>query len=361
MFERLTERTDLWEHLAQTDKPIFLYGMGNGADKILGVLERRNIPVKGVFASDEFVRGHSFRGFPVRRYAEVQAEYGGDFIALLCFGIDYEPMLSRLYQINRECEFYAPDVPVIQEDDRLFDAAYLQQNEAQFDRVYAMLADEISRKVFLGLLNYKLSGKIHYLHEIQTEKEEAFSSFFRLTEQEDYVDLGAYRGDTIAEFLRFSQGKYATISAWEPDAKNYEKLCAFLRENRLARAEPHPTGAWDCAGTLYFKGGKGGRNSMLSPEGTRPVAVDSVDHLLQGRRISLLKLDVEGAESRALAGAAESIAAYRPKIILSAYHKPQDLWDLPLQLAGIVPSYQFYLRQHPCLPAWDVNYYCICS
>ena len=47
---------DLWEYLKKTDKPIVLYGMGNGADKIVSVLKAKGIDFKGIFASNGFVR-----------------------------------------------------------------------------------------------------------------------------------------------------------------------------------------------------------------------------------------------------------------------------------------------------------------
>ena len=53
--ERIVEK-ELWQYLKQTDKPIVLYGMGNGADKIIKVLEEKEIRYNGVFASDGFVR-----------------------------------------------------------------------------------------------------------------------------------------------------------------------------------------------------------------------------------------------------------------------------------------------------------------
>ena len=47
---------DMWETLAAAEKPIVMYGMGNGADKILAECERRGIEVQDFFASDGFVR-----------------------------------------------------------------------------------------------------------------------------------------------------------------------------------------------------------------------------------------------------------------------------------------------------------------
>ena len=67
---------DLWEYLQQTNKTVVLYGMGNGADKILAVLGERGIPVGGIFASDGFARGNLFHGMPVRTWSDIKAEFG---------------------------------------------------------------------------------------------------------------------------------------------------------------------------------------------------------------------------------------------------------------------------------------------
>ena len=47
---------DLWDHLLQSDKKIVLWGMGNGADKIINELSRRSLSVTAVFASNGFAR-----------------------------------------------------------------------------------------------------------------------------------------------------------------------------------------------------------------------------------------------------------------------------------------------------------------
>ena len=82
--ENLLKITDLWTYLKTQNKPIVLYGMGDGADKILNVCLEKNINVSGVFASDEFVRGQSFRGYKVKTYADTKLEFG-DIIILVSF------------------------------------------------------------------------------------------------------------------------------------------------------------------------------------------------------------------------------------------------------------------------------------
>ena len=73
----------LWNYLSQTDKTIVMYGMGNGADKILSVCNRYGINVADFFASDEFVRGQSFHGKVVLKFSDVLEKYGKDNLIVL--------------------------------------------------------------------------------------------------------------------------------------------------------------------------------------------------------------------------------------------------------------------------------------
>lgn len=85
--------------------------------------------------------------------------------------------------------------------------------------------------------------------------------------------------------------------------------------------------------------------------------LDSVDNILCGQSVSLINMDVEGMEAEAIAGMVKTLRRDRPKLLLAAYHRSEDLWRLPLEVLAIQPGYKVYLRHYPCLPAWDVNYY----
>ena len=109
---------DLWRYLQSSDKPILMYGMGNGADKILRVLDERGIEVSDFFASDGFVRGHHFHEKRVLSYSEAKEKYGS-FIVLLAFGSSLDDVIDNIKRIASEQELYAPDVPVC--DGEIFD------------------------------------------------------------------------------------------------------------------------------------------------------------------------------------------------------------------------------------------------
>ena len=65
----------MWNYLKNSNRPIVIYGMGNGADKIIDTLSLYGLSPVGVFASDDFVRGQVFRGFTVKKYSDLKEKF----------------------------------------------------------------------------------------------------------------------------------------------------------------------------------------------------------------------------------------------------------------------------------------------
>ena len=81
--------------------------------------------------------------------------------------------------------------------------------------------------------------------------------------------------------------------------------------------------------------------------------------MLNGTAVDYIKYDVEGAEKEALNGSAQTIASCHPRLLVSLYHRSEDLFALPLQIHTLHPSYRLYLRRYPYVPAWDLNLICV--
>lgn len=338
----------MWNRLKQATKPILLYGMGDGADKILRQCRLHQIPVTGVFASDGFARHNQYQGYTVISYSEAKARHG-DMIVLVSFGSHRPEVMALIEQVEQEQELYMPDVPVAGE--AVFDISFARAHRQELEQVYHMLADEQSRHTFECVVRYKLTGQPAFLRQCQHPAAELYT-LLQLGPREHYVDLGAYRGDTLAEFLQHTGGQYASILAVEPEPGSFKKLqqlAAPLPNCRCIQAVMS-----DQPGMVSFCKGRG-RGSGIGHGGTQMPA-ESLDHLLQSAPVSYLNIDVEGNESLVLAGARQSLHTYRPKILLAAYHRSEDLFSLPLLIRRIRPDYQIYLRHWPCYPAWDVNY-----
>lgn len=338
----------MWQKLKTCQTPILLYGMGDGADKVLAQCRQRGIPVAGVFASDGFARHNDYQGYTVISYSEAKAQFG-DMTVLVCFGTHRPEVMELIRQVCARHQTYIPDVPVA--GDTVFDRDFARAHQAELEQVYALLADDISRRVFEDVITYKLTGKAAYLDRCETSQAESYA-LLKLGSREHFVDLGAYRGDTAADFLRLTGGSYASITAVEPEKGSFKKLCQSLEGLRDCRCVQAVMA--DTPGQVPFRSGRG-RGSGASGSGAL-MRAESLDHLLEGRPVTYLNVDVEGNEALVLAGGQRSIAAYKPKTLLAAYHRSEDLFDLPLRMLAIRPDYRVFLRHLPCYPAWDVNY-----
>lgn len=353
MIELLSEKENIWDFLIKDGKPIMIYGMGNGADKIIDTIEQYGGKISGVFASDEFVRGHSFRGFKVMKYSEVCEKYSS-FNIVIAFATHIDDVLERIRQMSKRHAVFAPDVPV--RGGGLFTLEYVKENEDKFDFVYNHLADEKSRQTYIDIINFKISGKVEYLFKSFGEKEEVYRDILKLGDDEIIADLGAYDGDTIREFTAYTSGKYRHIYALEPDKKNFKKL--KKKTENMTDISVYNLGAWDKEDTLIFSG-KAGRNSKLSSDGV-PVRVQDLDSLIN-TELTMIKMDIEGAEMKAIDGSNALIKAYKPKLYICAYHRNEDLFALPIKILELNEEYKIYFRHSKYIPAWESNFYCICD
>lgn len=351
MIEKIHEK-NVWDSLKESTLPIVVYGMGNGADMMIEQLEKIGVDFAEVFASDEFVRGHFFHGKKVLKYTEICEKYD-DFIIVMAFAVHDEKMLERIKELSKKHTLYFPDVPVV--GDGLFTREYIEKHDKEFDKVYSLLADEASRKSFVDVLNFKVSGKPKYLFSCEKNKAEIYSEYLCLDDNEIFMDLGAYDGDTVREFIEATGNCYRKIYAVEADEKNFKKLTEKTAQTK--KIERYRLAVWDKKETLFFEKKKG-RNSKLSPSGKIEVAADSVDNILGGKEITILKMDIEGSEEKALCGAKKTIEQFKPKLYVCAYHRNSDMFVLPLKIHELCADYKFYFAHHSYVPAWESNFYC---
>ena len=357
--ERIPDR-DLWSYLCATSKTVVMYGMGNGADKILDVCARYGITVADFFASDGFVRGHSFHGKTVLSYSAVKEKYGTEnIIVLLSFGSSLPDVIDLFKRVDGECEMYAPDVPVC--GGEIFTLDFFNAHKDEILSARELLADDHSKHIYDNVILYKLTGRLSYLFDAESDKNESY----RLLSADGFsvtADLGAYNGDTIRELLAINPN-VKRIYALEPDRRSYKKLSAycetFTNETEII---PINSAAWREDTTLIF-GDEGNRNSgVFAPLKTaKAVEVNarSLDSVLSGEPVDYIKYDVEGAEREALIGSVSSITQHRPALLVSAYHRSEDIFSLPLLVHSIRPDYALYYRRYPYVPAWDLNLICI--
>lgn len=337
-----------WEKIKQSGKPVLIYGMGNGADKVIDELNRLEIPVLGVTASDAFVRGQQFRGFTVKKLAE----FDGDFVIAVAFASCIPEVMEHVYSLAENYEVLVPCVPVI--GNEIINRAFIEKHKDELEAVCALF-DAESQRIFEGCIEFMLGGELAVLKKITSHKDEVFNSILKLTPEEHYLDLGAYRGDTVDELLRYSGGTYGSIIAVEPDRRTYKKLCDHI--DGMPNVTAVQKAIYSFRGTATFDSAAGRQSSI--GQGKEQIETVTVDELCENREITYIKMDVEGAEIDAINGAKQTLAVKKPKLNIALYHKFTDIFEIPLLIHSINPDYKFHIRRHPYIPCWDLNLYCV--
>lgn len=341
----------VWEKLQKTTEPIIMYGTGNGADKVVDIFEKLNIKLSGITASSGFVRERFFRGLPVRPLAFFEEKYD-KFTVVITFGTSIPDVMNNIFNITEKHRVLVPCVPVTGTE--IFDRNFLNTHEEEINLAHSLLADEFSKKVYEGYVNFQFGGRIEILKEIETPESEIYENVLKFTDEETFIDIGAYRGDTVEKFVKQTNEKYEKIIAAEPDFKTYQKLiknCDNLKNFTGINAA-----ITDFDGEIGFSS-LAGRQSAVG--GEKMIKALSLSTLCKACEPTFIKIDSEGCELEILKGGKEILKKFKPKMNVAAYHKSEDIFKLPILIKNINLAYGIHLRHHPYIPAWDTLFYCV--
>lgn len=172
-----------------------------------------------------------------------------------------------------------------------------------------------------------------------------FPEFIVKREDEHFVDCGAADGDTIAEFCKRWE-RWSFITAFEPDKANYEKLRVSVTDQQWV--ELHWGAVSDSRSMMPFQA-TGDYSAHLAPHISQPattlVECRTLDDSLRYPP-TFIKMDIEGSELEALWGARRILKEHSPVLAICAYHKSEDLWQIPLLIHALQPDYKLFLRRY---------------
>lgn len=228
------------------------------------------------------------------------------------------------------------------------DVYLMEQHEDDLCKVYSLLADDMSREVFEKLVRFRmLDDSIHIPTEMQ-DKQYFEYDFYPKSEEEIFVDCGAYNGISLGTFLKENDYKFKKYYGIEPDRDNFvklEKYIADLPAEVQKKTVIFNKAVYDSAGKiqLYNLNGPG---SFISDIGRQETEIIMIDDLLDEDGATYIKMNIEGSELQALRGATKTIKSCQTKLAIAGYHKTWDLWEVPLLIYDMNSDYSFYLRSY---------------
>jgi FkbM family methyltransferase len=173
---------------------------------------------------------------------------------------------------------------------------------------------------------------------------------FKMTEGMVVVDVGAFDGDSLRNFLYWKGRNFGHFYALEPDGLSFDRLRGYVSQlpgDVAGRIETFRLAAAEREGAIHVvPTGKPGSGAADGAHKGEEVACVRLADFLVDRRIDYIKLDIEGAERAALEGAWPLFSTNRVIAAVAVYHCPTDIVDLPLMLIDHLRDYQYYLRSH---------------
>lgn len=298
-----------------------------------------------------------FNGIKVYSCDRAFADYTDEVVLISCGeGDEIIRQLSK-YNISKE-KIFIPDINVIDESDPQF----IMNHVDLLNNLYHSFGDEKSRKVMLGILNYRMTHDMQYISQIADKSQDQYfdSKLMHYKKDDVFLDCGAYTGDTADEYIRHNGGKYRKIICLEADEDN----CRIISQKaKQLRIELRKLACWSEATRLSFDKIGSGSGTILvdgNPKAaTVEVMADTIDHIVGDEKISFIKMDIEGAEYDALLGARHTIEKYRPTLMISVYHKQDDLIRIPALIRSMNYNYTFYLRHYRSLSVQETILYAI--
>lgn len=196
---------------------------------------------------------------------------------------------------------------------------YFNEHQRQIECIVGFLADDESRMTYRKAIEYRYT---HNMDEMPKYTKNIYfpEDIIHLSEDEVFVDAGAFVGDTIRKFYKLTHGRYKKIIAFEPDTYNYQCLTKLKYRDVITKN----MGLWDNVCELSFTNG-GGCGSKVSEDAVDAIKVTRLDDVKTCRDATYIKMDIEGAESRALKGAENIIKNNHPKLAICLYHSDEDM------------------------------------
>ena len=199
----------------------------------------------------------------------------------------------------------------------------------------------------------EIPGLLHLIATNFVMGQYEYPPHFVMEQDDVFIDCGGFIGDT-AIWARSKNVR--EIHTFEPEEDIYAILTDNMKTVGAENVHCHNIGIGKENGTASFQIRDNRAASHIKAQKATSqgrfveINLTSLDLWCAENNIrpTVIKMDIEGAEPEALAGARETIKKHKPKLAISLYHHPEHMYQLPLMIKEMCPEYRFWCKKsHP--------------
>lgn len=359
-FDVRKKQLDFWRQWSKNDGRIIVFGAALMGEKICTCLEELGVEVNCLCDNDSGKWGTEFITPRNRKIAVVPpqeaCDNGSNVLCFIATGAQYLGEIRRQLEENNVYHIFSEQYP-----DFYLEAMtlFLEMDKGEVlkktDELLNMFDDKESLKVIwchlqeifgIKRVDDELS-KVSF-EDLCIQPQYFFDGGKDLGTQEIMIDCGAYIGDTLFSLVdEIGYSDFKEYVCFELDGQNYKELRSVV--DKMPKETASRIKTFNCGvgrKRECIKYNYNGGNSSAMHNGNLMGEIIPLDEMFSEKRVTFLKMDIEGSEQEALAGATGLIRNNKPICAICIYHSIKDLFEIPLLLKSLVPEYRLILRHH---------------
>lgn len=339
---------------------IYLYGAGIYGQRMIDFIEKyakkNRDKIVGFLDDTADKQGRTLLGVKIYNPLECLKSYNNELILICCDERGHEIIYGNLLKYNVPKEKIV--IPEISFVDFNQSSSFIRENIGKIEKIFDSCVDDLSRKTFINVLKYRIAHQPELLSEISVELKNRYFEPGIVECGKDcvYLDCGSYIGDTLKQFIEYTNRHYKKAICCEAVQKNALLISDLVKSEKYENVEVYNIGTWnENTEVMFVEAGE--KSGYIGSEGTTKIIVKTIDDILAGQKVDIVKIEVDGAEYESLQGMEKTIQAYNPIIAISVYHNTSDILLIPEKL--IESGYKLFLRYYGKTTLTDVVCYAV--
>jgi FkbM family methyltransferase len=334
------------------DYTVVVFGAGNTSVLYQKCFLKEGVKPEYYIDNNISKQSTTFQGVQVislEKLTSLQHTFTKPILVLIC-----SLNINMCYQIKMQLRNYPFLYTTI-------DTFVLGKNKHKILQVYDFLEDEVSKEAYAQVIQSRILNMPIPENMVSTDQYFMLPPFLAQDAQETFVDLGAYTGDTMEQYIAKKMGVFYRIYAFEPEKQNFTAMTHRaerlknewgLSNDRLALVQAGAGAKTEQALFTSPQPNKGnaarlGANfSADKTEAAEEAPLYALDDYFEKQKVSFIKADIESYELDMLQGAESIIKRDKPLLAVCIYHNASDMYEIPLFVKMLCPEYKIKIRHH---------------